>query len=163
MRGDKTHQTTRLVCALALGFSVVTQARIIYVDDDAPPGGDGISWATAYRFLQDGFFDATAGDEIRVAGGLYKPDEYEWVPDGLGTGDREECFELRDGMSLVGGYAGLSASDPNARNVAVYETVLSGDLLGNDAEPDVTESVADGAYRYEVRMPGDQFAILVKR
>ena len=26
---------------------------IIYVDDDAPPGGDGRSWETAYRYLQD--------------------------------------------------------------------------------------------------------------
>ena len=26
----------------------------VYVDDDAAPGGDGLSWATAYQFLQDG-------------------------------------------------------------------------------------------------------------
>ena len=27
--------------------------KIIYVDDDAPPGGDGRSWQTAYRYSQD--------------------------------------------------------------------------------------------------------------
>ncbi len=45
---------------------------IRYVDDDAPVGGDGLSWSTAYQHLQDGLSEA-AGDpsiiEIRVAAG----------------------------------------------------------------------------------------------
>ena len=35
-------------------------------------------------------------------------------------------------MTLVGGYAGPSGPDPDARDVAVYTTILSGDLNGND-------------------------------
>ncbi|MBA7645390.1 hypothetical protein ES703_53146 [subsurface metagenome] len=35
-------------------------------------------------------------------------------------------------MTLYGGYAGFGAPDPNARNVELYETILSGDLDGND-------------------------------
>lgn len=40
---------------LVWGLAVCSLSRggIIYVDDDASTGGDGLSWATAYRFLQD--------------------------------------------------------------------------------------------------------------
>lgn len=40
------------VFAATLGLSATAQ-EICYVDDDAVPGGDGRSWATAYQFLQD--------------------------------------------------------------------------------------------------------------
>jgi len=102
------------------------------VDDDAPAGGDGSSWDKAYRFLQDGLDSATAGDEIRVAQGVYKPDRSEMNPEG--TRDRRASFELVSGISLVGGYAGLGAADANGRDIEVYKTVLSGDLAGNDVE-----------------------------
>jgi hypothetical protein len=66
--------------------------------------------------------------EIRVAQGVYKPDQ--------GTGrtprDRAATFPLLNGITLRGGYAGAAAVDPNARDVALYETILSGDLAGND-------------------------------
>ena len=55
----------------------MSHAKTIYVDDDAPAAGDGTSWATAYRYLQDALTDAAAAEkpvEIRVAQGLYKPD-----------------------------------------------------------------------------------------
>jgi hypothetical protein len=62
---------------------------VLYVDDDAPPGGDGLSWATACRFLQDGLAVAAASagtfNEIRVAQGLYTPDRDEVNPDGVAT------------------------------------------------------------------------------
>ncbi|MBN1505201.1 MAG: right-handed parallel beta-helix repeat-containing protein [Sedimentisphaerales bacterium] len=35
-------------------------------------------------------------------------------------------------MSLLGGFAGAGASDPNSRDIVSYETVLSGDLAGDD-------------------------------
>ena len=93
-----------------------------HVDDDAPPGGDGLSWDTAYRFLQDALTTATEGSEIRVAQGTYTPD----------PGNREESFLLVNGAALQGGYAGLGAPDPDERDIERYETILSGDLLGDD-------------------------------
>ena len=90
----------------------------VFVDDDAPEGGDGLSWATAFNNLDDAL--AVATDEIRVAGGVYKPG---------GTGDpRAQSFVLFDGIELRGGYAGFGAADPDERDVAKYETVLSGDI-----------------------------------
>jgi hypothetical protein len=35
---------------------------------------------------------------------------------------------------IKGGYAGLGQPDPDARNIEVYETILSGDLDGNDRQ-----------------------------
>jgi hypothetical protein len=46
---------------------------IIYVDDDAPPGGDGQSWQTAYADLQQALDEAATLEvdaiEIHVADG----------------------------------------------------------------------------------------------
>ena len=105
---------------------------IRYVDDDAPPGGDGTSWNTAYRFLQDGLTDACAGGvaEIHVGQGTYTPDSDEANPDG--TGDREATFQLCNGVALMGGYAGFGAKNPDDRDIELYETILSGDLIGDD-------------------------------
>jgi hypothetical protein len=107
---------------------------VLYVDDDAPPGGDGMSWTTAFRFLQDALdFAAQPGqevNEIRVAQGVYRPDRDESAPDG--TGDRRATFSLADGAAVMGGYAGLGAENPDERDVELYETVLSGDLAGDD-------------------------------
>ena len=47
-------------------------------------------------------------------------------------GDREATFQLINGVSLMGGYAGIGADDPDERNIELFESILSGDLLGND-------------------------------
>ena len=59
-------------CSVAiLGSGAIADAgSIIYVDDDAPPGGDGLSWATAHRFLRDAlaaFPDDLAGHRAWAA------------------------------------------------------------------------------------------------
>ena len=42
------------VAAVTLLLAVSAQAQTVYyVDDDAPLGGDGTSWSTAFKFLQD--------------------------------------------------------------------------------------------------------------
>lgn len=115
-------------------FSVLpTQAQTTwYVDDDASLGGDGASWNTAFRYLQDALATATAGDEIRVAGGTYQPDR-----DELGNvlpGDREATFHLISGVGIYGGYAGLAGGGPpDTRDLELHVSVLSGDLDGDDA------------------------------
>jgi len=119
---------------LSLALSTLVHGGTIYVDDDAPGPGDGSSWQTAYKFLQDALTAAETADkpvEIRVAQGIYQPDRSAAQPQG--TRDRNVYFLLPDGMSLLGGYAGLSGPDPDARDIQSCETILSGDLLGNDA------------------------------
>jgi phosphotriesterase-related protein len=111
--------------------------QVIYVDDDALIGGNGRSWATACKYLQDGLAAARAqggagSREIRLAQGVYQPDRTKVQPQG--SRDRQIAFELTDHVALVGGYAGLGQLDPNHRDPAVYQTILSGDLAGNDTD-----------------------------
>jgi hypothetical protein len=124
-----------LVIFTCLLLAIPCQAKIIYVDDDANGLNNGSSWQNAYRFLQDALADANASDkpvEICVAEGFYKPDRRSSEPNG--NGDRTATFQLINGVILKGGYAGFSQPDPNARNIELYETILNGDLDGNDIE-----------------------------
>jgi predicted outer membrane repeat protein len=118
-----------ITCLFAFNTS---KAEIIYVDADIDASHDGQSWQTAYHKLQDALAIAVSGDEIRVAQGFYRPDAT--LTDPTGTGDRYAVFDLADGIMLQGGYAGFGAEDPDTRDIAVYETILSGDLDGNDTE-----------------------------
>ncbi len=121
----------------AAAVSLTAQGgSVLYVDDDAPPGGDGLSWETAYRFLQDALIDARGPFdgvcELRIAQGVYRPDRDEVNPEG--TGDRADEFNLDEGLIVLGGYAGLIGRDPDDRDIEQYETILCGDLAGNDGE-----------------------------
>ena len=121
---------------LTISLSLAVQAQTTwYVDDDALPGGDGTTWPTAYKFLQDALAVATSEDEIHVGEGTYKPDQDEANPEG--TGHRTATFQLITGVGLHGGYRGCPDGDclsgnPDERKVNGYKTTLSGDLLGND-------------------------------
>ncbi len=116
---------------LLLTLSASIMGKTIYVDDDAVGANDGTSWDNAYVYLQDALADANLSEkpvEILVAKGIYKPDRGA----NQTLGDREATFKLINAVTLKGGYAGNGASDPNTRNVDLYETILSGDLLNND-------------------------------
>gem|GEM_PF-305830 len=135
--GDSVHITGERRCA-ALGSSyfelaaeAVRLAGVYYVDDDATGENDGSSWSNAFTHLQDALNVAAGGDEIRVAQGTYRPN------DGVVgiRGERELTFQLKNGVTVKAGYAGFGEPDPDARDVELYETILSGDLSGND-EPD---------------------------
>ncbi len=107
--------------------------RTIYVDAAAGGSHDGSSWIDAYGYLQDALADANNAQqpvEIRVAQGIYRPDQSAAHPDG--TADREATFYLPDNVVISGGFAGVSAAEPNARDIVLHETILSGDLAGDD-------------------------------
>lgn len=48
--------------------------------------------------------------------------------------DRTVAFQLKNGVTIKGGYAGFGQPDPNARDIVKYKTILSGDLAGNDVD-----------------------------
>jgi hypothetical protein len=73
--GGRTNLKTGLVIIILLGFCAIASGKIIYVDAGRPAGGNGQSWGTAYKYLQDGLTAAASGDEIWVAQGTYKPDQ----------------------------------------------------------------------------------------
>ena len=131
--------------ALAVS-SPATAVDVIYVNADAAPAGDGTSWATAYRDLQEALDAAAAVPtpatpvELWVAAGIYRPSRLTDPVD-----PRTATFQLLDGVALYGGFAG-GESDRAQRDPAANETILSGDLAGND-QPDF---VANGENSYHV-------------
>lgn len=115
-----------------LNFEVrftVGGTKMYHVDADAPgPAHDGVTWATAFVNLQDAIAAAGPGDTILVAEGTYKPDQGGEVV----VGDRAASFVLKDGVVFKGGFAGYGQPNPDARDIAGHETVLSGDLKSDD-------------------------------
>jgi len=138
--------------------------RILYVDDDATGTHNGSSWENAYIYLQDALVDANNSDkpvEIKVAQGLYRPD----LGGGNVPGDREAAFELINGVTIAAGYAGIKGNDPNSRDIELYETILSGDLNGDDVELSISgfgwvSSRADNSYHVLLGSGADRTAVL---
>ena len=118
------------VWLIAGAVTSLAQPTARFVDDDAPRRGDGLSWATAYWRLQNAFDDAADGSvsEILVGGGLYTPDRGRAVV----RFDRDAAFVLLEEVTVLGGFAGWDAPDPDERDTERYETILSGDLRGDD-------------------------------
>jgi len=121
---------------------------IVYVDARADSINNGSSWGNAYTYLQDALADTNSMErpvEIRVAQGVYRPDKgANHIP-----GDRMASFELAQYVSLMGGFAGLGAADPNRRDFETCETILSGDLARNDMETDSPLNLIDAPSRSE--------------
>jgi len=135
MKKAGNSQIMRTITLLITIFSLSFPAycKVIYVDDDAVGANIGSSWMNAYTFLQDALADANSAPkpvEVRIAQGVYKPD----LGDGQSHGNREATFQLINGVNLRGGYAGLGGSNPNERDINTFESILSGDLNGNDAD-----------------------------
>lgn len=116
-----------LLMAIPLGGGEI--ANIIYVDADAPGANDGTSWFNAFNYLQDALASARPGSTIRVAKGTYYPNQGMIIPPPNGP---MGSFQMLSGVTIMGGYAGYGTAKPWERNLTQYETVLSGDLLGND-------------------------------
>ena len=111
-----------------------------HVDADAPGANTGTDWINACNNLQDALAVAAPGDKIKVAEGTYKPDQ----GGGQTPGDITATFNLIDEVVIEGGYGGFGDADPDARDTEAYETILSGDLQGNDG-PDFTNN-ADNSH-----------------
>jgi len=235
------------------------EPAIIYVDVDAKGLNDGSSWDDAFTDLQSALIVAEKGDEIRVARGVYTPEDpllllrasnpnpmdgsfsvstnadlswmagseatshdvyfgttspgmfmgnqtattfdpgtmayyttYYWRIDEINQGgkttgavwsfttlsspppppplansneqtasaviDRTATFQLKNGVVIKGGYAGFGEPDPNERDIELYETILSGDLAGND-EPNFV-NYEENSYHVVTGSNCDQTAIL---
>ena len=82
---------------IVVPVTIGSNGTTLYVDDDAPPGGDGLSWDTAYADLQDALDHTLTNEaiaEVRVAGGVYRPDR--------GTFDQSRSFHLVGGVTVRG-------------------------------------------------------------
>ncbi len=123
---------TRAALSLACIFLTAASARaqtIWYVDDDGHAKNGCTSWDDACPELQMAMSLATDGHQVWVAVGTYKPD-YD-IAIGKHTGDRAATFNLIGGVTIYGGFDGTENTLKDRAGL-FDETVLSGDLDGND-------------------------------
>lgn len=126
----------------------------LYVNADAMAGGDGESWETAFHSLEAAMDEASLRNndlqlyndiqEIWIAEGLYTPTHDRSGVDVLGDADpindRTATFALREGVALLGGFAGNEISSTervlDRKGTWRHETILSGDLgvLGDSSD-----------------------------
>jgi hypothetical protein len=124
VRGGNMPRTTAIVALLACsGAAVAFPPNVRAVRQGAPPGGNGLTWATAYNDLQAGL-NAAAGsggqiDELWVASGMYLPTQ-RIDP----TDPTTVCFSLQQGVAIYGGFAGTETV-LSQRNPAVNVTTLA--------------------------------------
>lgn len=117
--------------------------QIHYVKWNAAGENDGSSWTDAYIDLQSALSAASAGDEIWVAAGTYKP---------TSGADRSVSFVLKNGVAVYGGFAG-NETLREQRNFQTNVTILSGDIgsVGNSS---------DNSYHVVVGSNTDNSAVL---
>jgi len=134
MRGKNLKiMLTASVLLLSMAICTPCKGAIIYVDSGALGSNDGSSWADAYNYLQDALAVANTSSkpvEIRVAQGVYTPDQGADIT----RGDRNATFQLINGVTVRGGFAGVGATESNTRYLGAFKTILSGDLAGDDAD-----------------------------
>ncbi len=105
------------------------QGSIIYVNGGALGANNGASWGNAYTTLAAALAGvpttpANACAEIWVAQGTYKPT----TPSG-----RDATFTLKNNVAIYGGFtSGQTSLGQRKANPATNNTVLSGDLNGDD-------------------------------
>jgi hypothetical protein len=151
---------------VTVGAEFVQFARYVR----AGGGGDGTSWDNASGDLQ-GMMDEleaipssdyTGPRIVKVAAGTYKP---QYAPtDAISangtpgrttmpsTIDRYSMFILRKGVQVWGGYP-ASGGDDAGRNIEVNETILSGDIDGDN-------TLSDNAYRVVLGIGVDRKTVL---
>lgn len=135
-RSNLWSRITILVAVVLIGSSAAL-SKTIHVKVGGT--GDGSSWSNAYGNLQTALDDAEPNDSIWVAQGTYKPTQLFDPCD-----PRSATFQMKNGVGIYGGFS--SVGDPNweHRDWEEYETVLSGDLLGDDRDVDVVPVVVGG-------------------
>lgn len=108
-------------------------SECVFVDDDAPSGGDGRQWATAFVSIDIALASIAARPPgqytIRLGGGTYPAESTLVFPAGAYT------------ITLQGGYGGYRAiaegsGDPNQIDLDLYPSLITGDLFGDDLPGD---------------------------
>jgi hypothetical protein len=100
-----------------------TFASPLFVNSSATGNNDGSNWADAYVTLQDAITNAVAGDQIWVKSGTYKPS----------TSARNSYYVIdKEDLKIYGGFDGTEVQLSD-RVIGSNETILSGDVQGNDA------------------------------
>ena len=121
----------RHLFTIATSLLVATPALCdtLYVDANLTSGAnDGTSWTNAYQGsngLQLALAASASGDQIFAADGTYQP---------TAATSRTISFALKNGVEIYGGFAGGEANLFVRPPIGMFESILDGDLLGNDPQ-----------------------------
>lgn len=119
-----------MIGVLTLGAQA--NGGVFYVDASINGGNlDGTTWGDAFATLQDALAVASSGDVVRVAKGIYFPDE----GGGEVDGDHTASFVIPDGVILQGGFLNGQTSSAD-RDLEANKSVLSGDIGQDDEDSD---------------------------
>jgi uncharacterized protein (TIGR02145 family) len=141
-------------------------ANRVYVNYSATGTQNGTSWPNAFTSIDDALSAARNNyiTEIWVAKGIYKPNKYpnDVACDVIFT-NRDKTFHLVDGVKMYGGFTGTETDINQRVNILTNETILSGDLLGNDMPGSVGQSLAnktDNVYHVVVSVNDNNCTLL---
>jgi hypothetical protein len=116
---------TLLSVSAAVACGAPAHAAVRFVNHAATGANNGTSWTNAFTRLQPAISAAAAGDEVWVARGTYAPTTIATPT------SRFLSFELKSNISVFGGFRGTETARAQ-RNPSANETILSGDILGDD-------------------------------
>ncbi len=140
-----------IVCICGM---VNLHATVHYVTPDGT--GDGTSWAQASGDLQAIIDISEEGDEVWIAGGVYKPQQK--IAESVSN---SQSFILKNGVSLYGSFAGIE-STLEARDIMedggawdfAHPTYFDGD---DEVEDNWQREIAPGTtYRYTWHLENNQ-------
>jgi len=113
----------------------VVPAGPLHVDESVSASGDGTSWATAFKTLQealDAISEAYPSDSILVAKGIYMP-------------DNNQSFSMIEGVKIIGGFPNGGGERDIAHNATILKNNASGSIVVRNYYNNLTPaSVLDG-------------------
>ena len=109
-----TRTLIKALAAVAVAAFSTTASAVVYLDASATGAGNGTSWADAYTDAATAI-NAAAGQELRVAQGVYV---------------MSASIAMPNGITVKGGYAGGTSASPDARDIDAYQSIFTGDQSG---------------------------------
>ncbi|MBP6409478.1 MAG: choice-of-anchor D domain-containing protein [Pseudarcicella sp.] len=114
----------------SLSVTVKPSVSKAHVNNAVAVSGDGLSWATAFKNLQEGL-NACSVTEVWVAEGKYLPTEDEFG-NSSPIDVRSKTFMMKNGANVFGGFPASGNPVIGDRNPKDYVTTLSGDFNNDD-------------------------------
>ncbi len=129
---DDAATNTGSIGGWCLNFTMSCTNSIAYVNASVASSGNGTTWGTAFKTLQEALTAANncpSVTQIWVAKGTYYPDE----GGSFANNDRTSAFTMKNGVAIYGGFSGNGNETMlSQRNWAANPTILSGDIDKNN-------------------------------
>ncbi|PZF73701.1 right-handed parallel beta-helix repeat-containing protein [Taibaiella soli] len=129
-----------------LAFANISRAAIHYVTVSGAGSQNGSSWSNASNDIQAMINLSSAGDQIWVVNGRYKPTHPANNVSTISVNNRNNAFVLKADVQLYGGFTGTETA-VTQRDSIFNLTVLTGDLgiVGSDTDNAYHVVVASGS------------------